>query len=872
MFELEKAIQQWKKALRKNESLEDGCVAELESHLRDEIENLRKQGLCVEEAFSKAVKVMGLAQPIGGEYHKTNTRRRSGRPPWQAPLLMPDLLWNYFKIALRRIKRQKGYSLINIAGLAIGLACCILIFLWVQHELSYDRFHENAERIYRVLRVWPESSEYGPEGPGPLGPALKADYPEIVDVARLFPPPARPLQHEDNIFHITALGVDPSFLNIFSFPFVRGDTRTSFEDPAFIILTEDTARKYFGDEDPIGKVMRYEWWSRWLEFHVTGVIENIPSNSHLQFEALIPFDFVTASGMTIDTWGAIAYHAYVQLEKNTDYKAVDTKITGLLKIYSPDSTAEIHLEPLFRIHLHNYFRGGPITYVYIFSIIGILILLIACFNFMNLSTARSMTRAKEVGLRKVVGSSRRQLIQQFLGEAVVLSFLALGLALVLVQILLPSVNRITGIAMRMSFSLSEILILILFALITGLAAGTYPAFLLSSFRPVSAIKGTHTLTSKRSPLRRVLVISQFVISIVLIICVTFIYKQLDFIRNRELGFQKTHILTLTMGGSFWDKYEIIQQEILSNPHVLSITQANFSFPAGYGASHVWWEGKTDDENIFMSIRSVDFDFQKTFGIEMVDGRFFSKEFPTDVLESFILNEKAVEFMGLESPVGKAFSCQIPFADGKGKIIGIAKNFHFQSLHNEIQPLIVMIHPYWHSHCHFKISSEDVPSTLAFIDFKLKELVPEYPFELSFLEENIDRLYGTERRIGNLVMYGTILAVFVACMGLFGLSSFTAQQRTKEIGIRKVLGASLSGVIYLFSKDFARWVLLANGIAWPVSYFVMRKWLQGFAYRTPMGWEVFAFSILLVLGITLFTVSYQAVKSAVANPADSLRHE
>jgi len=872
MFDLEKAIQEWKKALWKNEALEDGTITEMESHLRDEIDSLGSQGWSMESAFNSAVEQIGQIQPIGGEYHKINTSKRTGRPPWQSPLFMPDLLWNYFKIALRRIRRQKGYAFINIAGLALGLTCCILIFFWVQHELSYDRFHENADRIFRVLRVWPESNEYGPEGPGPLGPTLKADYPEIIDVARLFPPPARPLQHEDKVFHITALGVDPSFLNIFSFPFVRGDTRTSFEDPAFIILTEDTARKYFGDEDPIGKVMRYEWWSRWLEFHVTGIIENVPSNSHLQFEALIPFDFVTASGMAIDRWDAIAYHAYVQLEEKTDYKNLDSKIAGVLKIYSPDYKAEIHLEPLSRIHLHNYFGGGPIAYVYIFSIIGILILLIACFNFMNLSTARSMTRAKEVGLRKVVGSSRRQLIQQFLGEAVVLSFLALGLALVLVQLLLPSVNRITGTSLRMSLSPSDIILLICLALITGLAAGIYPAFLLSSFRPASAIKGTHTLTSKRSPLRRVLVISQFVISIVLIICVTFIYKQLDFIRNRELGFQKTHILTLTMGGSFWDKYETIQQEILSNPRVLSMTQTNFSFPSGFGTSHVWWEGKADDENIFMSIRSVDFDFQKTFGIEMIEGRFFSREFPTDVLESYILNEKAIEFMGLESPVGKAFSCQIPFADGKGKIIGVVKDFHFQSLHNEIQPLIVMIHPYWRTHCHFKISSENMPSTLAFIDSKLKELVPEYPFELRFLEENIDRLYGTEQRIGNLVKYGTILAVFVACMGLFGLASFTAQQRTKEIGIRKVLGASLSGVIYLFSKDFTKWVLLANVIAWPVSYFVMHKWLQGFAYRTPMGWEVFAFAILLVLGITLITISYQALKSAVANPADSLRHE
>jgi putative ABC transport system permease protein len=674
------------------------------------------------------------------------------------------------------------------------------------------------------------------------------------------------------VFHIKALGVDSSFLDIFSFPLVKGNRKTSFEDPNFILLTEETAKKYFGDDDPIGKVVRYEWWSRWLEFHVTGIIENVPSNSHLQFDALIPFDFVEASGMTIDTWGAIAYHAYVQLEENADHKVLDTKISGVMKKYAPDSTAEIHLEPLARIHLYDYFGGGPITYVYIFSIIGVLILIIACINFMNLSTARSMTRAKEVGIRKVIGSNRRQLIQQFFGESIVFSLLALVMALVLAKLLLPSVNRVIGTSINAQFSPSLVSLLIGSALLTGLVAGSYPAFLLSGFQPVSAIKGTDQLTSRRSSLRRILVIAQFVISIVLIICVTFIYRQLDFIRNRELGFQKTHVLSLTMGGSFWDKYPTIKNELLSNSHIQSMTQTNFSFPSGYGTDHVWWEGKEDSENIFMSIRSVDFDFQKTFGIEMVEGRFFSRDFPTDVRESFILNEKAVEFMGLESPVGKVFSCKIPFAEGKGKIIGVVKDFHFQSLHREIQPLILMFHPYWLSHCYIKISSEDIPATLAFIDSKLNELVPEFPFELGFLEEDIDRLYGTEQRIGTLVRYGTILAVFVACLGLFGLATFNAEQRTKEIGIRKVLGASISGIVFLFSKEFAKWVLLANTIAWPVSYFIMRKWMQAFAYRIPLAWEVFVLSAGLALMIALLTVSYHAVRAAISNPVDSLRYE
>ena len=872
MFDLEKAIQQWKKELWKNEALEDGTITEMESHLRDEIDSLCVQDWNKKSAFKRAVDLIGQIQPIGSEYHKVNTRKRTGRPPWQSPFMMPDLLWNVIKITLRRIKRQKGYSFINIFGLAIGLTCCILIFLWVQHELSYDRFHEKSDRIYRVLRVWPDTNEYGPHGPGPLGPTLKAEYPEIIDVARFFDPPNRPLRHEDTVFQIHALGVDPSFLEIFSFPFIRGDFKTSLKDPKFIILTEDTAKKYFVDEDPIGKIVMYEWWSRWLEFHVTGVVKNVPSNSHLQFDALIPFDFVTASGMTFDQWDAIAYQAYVQLETGTDYKALDAKISGIMKKYSPDSTSEIRLEPLTRIRLHNYFGGGPISYVYIFLSIGILILLIACINFMNLSTARSMSRAKEVGMRKVVGSSRRQLIQQFLGESVVLSLFALSTAVIFVQLLLPSVNRVLGSTLSLHLNPSILFLLIGIALATGLISGCYPAILLSGFQPVAAIKGLERKISKRSPLRRILVISQFVISIALIICVTFVFRQLEFIRNKELGFQKSFILTLTMGGSFWNKYEAIKQEMLSNPQVLSMTKTNFSFPSGFGTSHVWWEGKENEENITMAIRSVDFDFQETLGIEMAEGRFFAKEFQTDVKESFILNEAAVKFLGLESPVNKSFSCQVPFAEGKGKIIGVVKDFHFQSLHRKISPLIMMILPYWHTHCHFRISPKDAPATFAFINQKLTELVPEYPFELKFLEDDIDRLYNMEQRVGHLVRYGALLAVFVACLGLFGLASFTTEQRTKEIGVRKILGASVPGLMYLFSREFTKWILLANVIAWPVAYLVMRRWLQGFAYRTPMEWDVFVFSASLALLTAGLTVFYHSIKAATSNPVKSLRHE
>jgi len=779
---------------------------------------------------------------------------------------------NYLKIALRNISKYKTYSFINILGLAVGMACTIIILLWIQNELRYDRFHENADNIYRVLRVWPEKNSYSIAGPGPLAVALKDEYPEIKNSARIFHNVRRPLQFEDKVFQVKVCGVESSFVDIFTFPFVKGNPENSFSDPNFIILTEETARKYFGDEDPIGKIMYFEWWTRWLEFHVTGVVKNVPSNSHLQFDILIPFSFVTASGMKIDTWDVGAYHSYVQLEENVDLEGVNQKISGTLKRHYPDSNANIELEHLLNIHLYNYFGGGPILYIYIFRTIGLFILIIACMNFMNLSTARSLNRAKEVGMRKVVGSRRMQLIGQFLGESVLLALLALVIAVILVQLLLPLINNLLDKNLTLHYSGALILSLIGIAVITGIISGSYPSFFLSSFRPVTVLKGDIRTGSKSPLFRKVLVITQFVISVLLIIGAIMVYKQLDYIQKKELGFEKEHIINFQMGGSFYDKYETIKQELQKHPNILSVAQTNFSFRGGFAASHVNWEGKQNNENITLAIRSVDFDFQEMFDVEMVQGRFFSRDFQTDVWQSFILNESAVKFMGLESPIGKQFSCDLPFAEGKGKIIGVVKDFHFRSLHSEIAPLILVIHPWWYTDAYIKIRSEKIPNTLAVIQNKLKEFVPEFPFELHFLDEEVDQLYQTEQRAGILVRYGTFLALFIACLGLFGLTAFTTEQRTKEIGIRKVLGASVPGIIRILTKEFTKWIIVANLIALPIAWYVMSKWLQNFAYRINIGWWILLSAGVLALVIALVTVSYQSIKAALANPVESLRYE
>ena len=873
MFDLEKAIKQWRKKLRKIEALEDGYIAELESHLRDEIDSLIQSGESEEEAFEKAIADIGLPNGIGEEFHKIHTRRHSGRPPWKPPRFMPELLWNYIKVALRKIRRHKGYSFINIFGLAIGMACCFLVFLWVKDELSFDRFHSNSQEIYRVVLNPQGTDIYHSYGPGPLGPALKAGYPEIINFTRMFGEVNGPLKYRNQVFTGKVRGVSPSFFEIFTFPFIKGDSKNCLSEPRSIVLTEKMAAKLFKDEDPIGKTLGFEWWGTWHDLKVTGVIEDVPSNSHIQFDYLLPFEFVTWSGMPIDDWDVVAYQTYVLLPKNADSSAVQEKIAGTVKRHFPESPSTLHLEPLTRIHLYNFTGGGPITYVYIFSVIGILILIIACINFMNLSTARSMERAREVGMRKVVGSTRAQLVKQFLGESVLMSLMSFVLALILVQALLPSVNNIVGKQMTLLYSGSPLFIFLGIAILTGILSGSYPAVFLSSFRPATVLKGPVRSSSQNVRLRKLLVIGQFVVSIALITGTIIIYQQLVYMRNTDMGINKNHVINMELRGSLRNQYSTIKKELLKNPDILAVSATNGSFYKVFGTDKIGWEGKSEDERIFISIHSVDFDYQKIFDIKMAQGRYFSRDYPTDTSDGIIVNETAAKIMGMESPIGQRISCWIPYDPMRsGTIIGVVKDFHFRSLHEKINPLVLVIAPGWFTDVYIRIKPENAPETLGFLEKTLTGFAPDFPLEYSFLDEDIDNLYKTEQRIGNFVRYGTFLAIFIACLGLFGLASFTAEKRTKEIGIRKVLGASVSGIVLLLTKEFTKWVILANLIAWPIAYYVMNKWLQNFAYHINIGVWTFLLSAALALVTALITISFQAAKTAASNPVDSLRYE
>ncbi|UCC41020.1 MAG: ABC transporter permease [Candidatus Aminicenantes bacterium] len=785
------------------------------------------------------------------------------------------MIKNYLKIALRNIKRHKGYSFINIVGLAIGMACCILILLWVQDELSFDRFHENAADIYRVIQDinFTDHSTTWAITQGPLAPSLKKDFPEIINATRITWRGSR-LTYGEKSFDERVGMADGSIFEMFTFPLVKGDATTALSDPRSIVLTEETAEKYFGTEDPLGKTIKAD--GRY-DFLVTGVMKNVPRNSHLQFDFLIPFIFGRELNYTVDNWRNSGFRTYVQLQQGIPYQEVVDKISGyLFKKPTIEKDARLNLQPLTRIHLHSNYEfdssHGDITFVAIFSVIAFFILLIACINFMNLTTARSGNRAKEVGMRKVVGAYKTDLVRQFFGETILLAFIALLLALILVWLLLPVFNNLSAKELSLDIQGNPLILLglVSIAMLTGIISGTYPALFLSAFRPVKVLKGALQSGSKGSVFRRILVVFQFSLTILLIISTTVVYTQLNYMRNRKLGYDKEYMIYMGMRGDMRFKFEAVKNELLQNPSILAVTASSNVPTYGYSFSNsLWrWDGQNPDEETLMRAVFVDYDYFKTFAIEIVEGRSYSKEFPTDAKEAIIVNEAAVKAMGMESPIGKRLSLN----RRNFKIVGVVKNYHFRSLRQEIDPLILMFHPPACRSLFARLKSDNIPQTIGYIEGIWKTFAPGYPFRYRFLDEALDNLYRAEKRVGTIFRYFSFLAIVISCLGLFGLASFMAERRTKEIGIRKVLGASVSGIVVLLSKEFTKWVLVANLIAWPVAYYAMNKWLQGYAYRTNMQLWIFIMAAMLALLIAVFTVSYQAIKASLANPVEALRYE
>jgi predicted permease len=785
------------------------------------------------------------------------------------------MIKNYIKIALRNFKRHKGYSLINIAGLAMGMACCILILLWVQDELNFDRFHENADNIYRVIQDinFADHSTTWAITQGPLGPSLKEDFPEIVNFTRITGRRFR-LNYEDHSYDEVVGMADGSIFEMFTFPLIEGDPRTALSDPHSIVLTENMAKKYFGDEHPIGKVLKADDRH---DFLVTGVIEEFPLNSHFRYDFLVPFIFGRELKYTVDNWRNSQFRTYVQLQEGIPYRDVIQKISGYLyEKPTIEKDARLNLQPLARIHLYSNYEfdsaHGDITYVTIFSLIAFFILMIGCINFMNLTTARSASRAREVGMRKVAGAYRRDLVRQFFGESIFLSFIALFFAVGLVALLLPVFNNLAAkeLSLGSSANFSAFLALMGIALLTGIIAGSYPALFLSAFQPSHVLKGTLHSGSKGAAFRKVLVVLQFSMTILLIVCTTVVYDQMNFMRNRKLGYDKEYLVYAVLRGDMRKQFDVVKEELLRNPNILEVTSSATIPTYGYNFSNsLWrWEGQNPDEEILMRASFIDYNYFKTLGMEIIEGRPYSKEYTTDPEEALIVNEEAVKVMGMESPIGK----RLEIGDNQAKIIGVVNNYHFRSLRQEIEPLILILNPQQCWALFARLRSEDIPQTIGHMEKVWGRFAPGFPFNYRFMDEAIDNLYRSEKQIGTIFRYFAMLAIFISCLGLFGLASFMAEQRTKEIGIRKVLGATVSHILLLLSKEFAKWVLIANIIAWPVAYYAMNRWLQGYAYRINIALWSFVLAAALALAIAIITVSYQAVRAATAHPADALRYE
>jgi putative ABC transport system permease protein len=797
---------------------------------------------------------------------------------------------NYLKVAFRNIKRHKGYSFINITGLAIGMACTILISFFILDELSYDKYHEKSDSIYRLVQVLNPGTEHEYETvvqSALYAPLLLEEIPEVKNAARIYAPKiwgtSVLIGYKDKKFYTRELiFADASLFEMFSFPFAKGNPETVFPDPQSIVITEKVAEKYFGHENPVGKVITYD---NQHQFKVTGVLKNIPRNSHFRFDFVIPMtSYPVVMNERLEKWTNSAFPTYVQLPKNYDITALQEKIPALIKSHRGKSVdTEFWFQPLTRIHLYSHLSdelgtNSDIRYVYIFIVIALFVLSIACMNFINLSTARSVHRAREVGVRKMVGADRIQLIKQFLFESIIICLIALAVSLFLVWVFLPFFSEIFGVQIDFSFvSLySYIALLVIITLFTGFFSGIFPAFFLSSFNLISVLKGRF-LTGKRGKniLRKWLVVAQFTISTLLVICTGIIYNQLNYIQNRDLGFNKESVVVIPTrrDKEVISKAGILKTAFEKDSSVFNVTASSQTPGIKMFSRHAQTEG--DAKNKWKSVRSlwVEHGFIKTYELSLLAGRSFSKEFGTDAEKAFVLNEAAVKMFGFSSPEN-AIGKQINLNYGRkiGTVIGVTKDFNFISLHSKIEPIIMHINPDRFYYISARIKSVNVSATLDYLKRKWREILPQRPFDYFFLDQDYSKQYHSDRSFGTLLSYFSFIAILISCLGLFGLISYSVERRTKEIGIRKVLGASISKVFYLIAKEFVYAIGIASVIAWPVAYFVMSKWLQSFAYRISIGLGAFILSSVLALIVALLTVSYQTIKAATANPVDSLRYE
>ncbi len=799
------------------------------------------------------------------------------------------MIRNYLKVAIRNLLKHRGYTFINILGLAVGIAASVLIVLYVTHEMSYDKFHEKADRTYRITADWSNQGDsriHQLGTPFILAQTIRDKYPQVEAITQLSGPLGDVIiRYKDTAFKETdVFAAESSFFDVFSFPLLEGNPEMSLNDPNMIVITRSLAQKYFGDEDPMDKTIEMQALGQKEFFKVTGVMVDIPQNSHFRFEMLISMKTIYPEPNMGWTWNN--YATYVTLQEGVTQSFMEEKLVEIDKVYCEGGSEHIPwiwtLEPITWIHLHSDLvtgnqPNGSIAYVRLFSGVAVLILLIASINFVNLATARSSRRAKEVGLRKVVGSQRNQLIQQFLGESVLLSLIALVFAIILIQIALPFYRNLTGKSMTLPYFGNPFVIpgLLGLALGVGILAGLYPAFFLSSFQLTHVLKGSPLAGRGRGALflRNGLVVFQFTMSVLLIIGSLVIFRQLKYIKNQRLGFDKEHVVVIhnadTLGGQLQAYIERLKQQ----SDVLGVTAVR-SIP-GRGTPNwgIGVEGVERQRPLNMNFMTCDQDFADVLNIKMLEGRFMSRDFPSDV-DAVVINKKASEYFGIENPVGKKL--RIWWTRKDLTIIGIIDNFHFESLHRNVRSMGYLLPEAIDStrkpFLLVKISSRVTSDTLSTLQKTWVSMSGGLPFEFTFLDDKVNSLYENDNRAGRIVTLFSCLAIFVSCLGLFGLAAYVAEQRTKEIGVRKVLGAPLSNIMWLLTGQFVKWVVVANLIAWPLSYWVMNRWLQGFAFRVSPSVWIFLVSGMAALTIAALTVSSQVIKSALTNPAESLKYE
>ncbi|HEX6848463.1 MAG TPA: ABC transporter permease [Chitinophagaceae bacterium] len=808
------------------------------------------------------------------------------------------MIRNYLKIAYRNLLKYKFISFINVFGLTIGLACCMLILTYILHELSYDKYQPNADRVYRVTRTFLNAqtktvsltlSTISP----PFGPLLKNDFGEIEDITRTLNNGTTSMKYEEKMFNESnVMWADDHFFNFFQADVIKGDPKRALSDPYTVMMTEEVAKKYFGNDEPMNKMIRINL-GNYFDFKVTGVYKAFPSNTHFHPHIMLSFntlnDTLIYGAENLRTnWGNNSFFTYIRLPENYDPKKLAARFPAFLDKhmpagpgFKPSDGTTLALQKLTDIHLRSHTdyeaeENGDIKRVYIFSAIALFILLIACINYMNLSTSRSTLRAKEIGIRKVAGAERKEIIFQFLSESILVSYISLAFAIVLTWLMLPLLNKISGQALAIDIILKwQITVpLLLIPFVVGIISGIYPAMFMSSFQPIKVLKGFLKISGGIS-FRKALVTLQFAISIILIIATGVVFWQMRYMQNKILGFNKEHIVTIPYATQLNDRYEAFRNELLSNSNIKNVGRSS-RIPTGRLLDAMGTRMESADTlapvNVDIKYVSADHDFISTYGVKVIAGRGFSREFSLDT-SAFLINEAAAKVLGFNNyadAVGKNFG----YGNRRGKLIGVFNDFHFESLHQKITPLVLLVprSPNAYGRISIKISGANIPTALDRIESSWKNFLPDTPYQFTFLDENFARLYEAEQRQKTLLIIFASLAIFIACLGLFGLSAFAILQRIKEIGIRKVLGADTSTIVALLSNDFLKLVAFAAMPAFVVSWYFMNKWLEDFAYRVSMPWWMFLTAGILAAVIALITISFQAIKAALTNPVKSLRTE